>query len=181
MNTTVKQTHLILKHKKGSELFNFTTMERAPCLLSFAKKKKNECSGFPLKTNLKGITKSSLGTFSVVLCVMHLLYCLGSCCHLTAFWSRQKSTIFVFPDIFPHCVSVGVWKCDQCGVPISSLFGNSSSNWAFGLTMSPCIIVSPGLTLLLLGEHDGQLKDGVRGGEQWGHAGGRVHRARLGH
>lgn len=51
-----------------SEVFNFMSLQRVPCLLSFAWKKRNECSGFPVKTNMKGITKSSLGPFSCAVC-----------------------------------------------------------------------------------------------------------------
>lgn len=70
----VEPTHLILKTQERkdwplcSELFNFMSLQRVPCLLSFAWKKRNECSGFPVKTNMKGITKSSLGPFSCVVC-----------------------------------------------------------------------------------------------------------------
>lgn len=74
---------------------------------------------------------------------MQLLYCLGSLCHLTAVWSQQKSTIFAFQQFSPTVSLCCFWKCDQCGVSISSLLGRNGSNWAFGSLVDwwwgPCI------------------------------------------
>lgn len=70
--------------------------------------------------------------FSVVWCVMQLLYFLGSLCHLTTVWSQQKSTIFAFQQFSPTVSLWRVWKCDQCGVYRFAPRQKNGTNWPFG-------------------------------------------------
>lgn len=105
-----------------------------------------------------------------MLCVMQLLYCLGSLCHLTAVWSQQKSTIFAFQHFSPTVSLWCVWKCDQCGVYQFTPWKKwlKLAVWFVGWLATRSLQVRGWRLLLSWGECDGQLRVEERGGQRWG-------------
>lgn len=108
---------------------------------------------------------------------MQLLYRLGSLCHLTAVWSQQKSTIFAFQQFSPTVSLWCVWQCDHCGVYQFTPWKKwlKLAIWFVGGLTTRSLQVRGWRSLLLWGEHDGQLRveeEVGPDGEVWKEEGG---------